>query len=452
MNKKGRGWFRLRGTSKMPNGLTVGVFLFLLIGLGVGFAGKAEASLADHVVINEISIEGVASAGGEFDDWVELYNPTTASTSLSGWSIQKTNASGVSLYRKALTGVIPAGGYYLIVRDNASTTQSLKDLANVLAAGSVSGFALTNDNIIYLVNNNVDVSSSTDPSHIIDLVGFGTATIYEGAPALNPTAGKSLARKLDGEDSNNNNLDFAIADSPTPKSGAVSSGDDDIGGTVLLTITPDTTPVQNINSTEAQIVFQVNATGTAFIKYGLDSSYASTTAPETVSENVTKTINLAGLSCATTYHYVIYAENAGATENDTTGDAVFTTLPCGITLDSLVMTKSSARANNQYNDGWQWEFNITVWNMNETSLKMKFNQWTGGTTLNAGANMQYSADNGAVWRDITANAAYPAVGADLSGIDNGVTAGRQVKIIVRMKVPVGTGAGYYSSSYGILTE
>ena len=90
--------------------------------------------------------------------------------------------------------------------------------------------------------------------------------------------------------------------------------------------------------------------------------------------------------------------------------------------------------------------------MGETSLKMKFNQWTGANTLNAGGNMQYSADNGSSWQDIIANATYPTVGADISGVDNSASAGRQVKILVRMKVPVGTAAGYYNSSYGILTE
>ncbi len=441
---------------KMPNGFTVGVFLFFLIGLGLGLADQAKAALADHVVINEVSIEGAVSAGGAYDDWVELYNPTAAPIDLSSWSIQKTNSSGASLYKKSFSGVgvnnsiIPAGGYLLIVRDHASTTQSLKDLADVLAAGST--FSLTNDNIIYLVNNNDNIASSTDLD-IIDFVGFGAALFYEGSSAAaNPLAGGSIVRTSSGEDSDNNNVDFMQSSNPTPKNGAAIGGDDDIGGTVLLTITPDAAPVQNINSTNAQIVFQVNSAGNALVRYGLNTAYASSTASSTVSANFTKVIDLTGLACATVYHYVIYAENIDATENDQTSDGSFTTLPCGITLDSLTMTESSARANNQYADGWQWEFNITVWNQAETTLKMKFNQWIGGTALDAAANMQYSVDNGTIWHDITANAAYPAAGADIAGIDNGAAAGRQVKIIVRMKVPVGTTAGYYSSSYGILTE
>ena len=80
---------------KMPNGLTVGVFLFLLIGLGASLAGnQAAAGLADHAVINEVSIDSLVGAGGTEDDWIELYNPTAAAIDLSGWSLQKAAATG----------------------------------------------------------------------------------------------------------------------------------------------------------------------------------------------------------------------------------------------------------------------------------------------------------------------------------------------------------------------
>lgn len=438
--------WKKRREGQAPKVLIVGVFLFSLIMLAAGPADKTEAGLADQAVINEISLQGAAGSGGVNDDWVELYNPTASAVSLIGWSIQKTTSSGGTLKKVALNGSLAANGYFLVVRNNASTTQSLKDAADVLADDSQ--FSLANDNIIYLVNDNENISSSTDPN-IIDFVGLGNASYYEGAAAApNPGAGKSIARIPAGEDTNQNSVDWQVQDNPTP----TNSGAGHIGGTVLLTITPSAAPTQNITSTGAQIVFQVNATSTALIRYGLNTGRASSTSPQAVAANATTTVNLAGLACATTYHFVIYAENPGATENDTTNDAVFTTWPCGISLDSLVMTKASARANNQYADGWQWEFNITVWNLNETSLKMKFNQWSGAGTLEAGGNMQYSVNDGAAWTDITANAAYPAVGADISGLDNGAGAGRQVKITVRMRVPAGTAVGYYSSNYGILTE
>jgi hypothetical protein len=90
--------------------------------------------------------------------------------------------------------------------------------------------------------------------------------------------------------------------------------------------------------------------------------------------------------------------------------------------------------------------------MNETSLKMKFDSWSGAGSLVAANNMQFSIYNGVNWKNIIGNGTYSTNVADISGVDNSTDAGRQVKILVRMKVPTGTLAGTYNSNYGILTE
>ena len=434
----------------MPGFLLLGIFLLAIIAWG-GFGMKeVRAVSADHAMINEVSIDSVAGTGGTDDDWVELYNPTEQAIDLTGWSIQKTAGTGSSLVRVPLSGSIPAGGYFLIVRNGAATAASLVAKADVLASNS---FSLSQNNIIYLVSTSTNITNASDPD-IVDFVGFGSASFFEGGAAapIIPEA-KSIARIPTGVDTDQNSVDFQIQDTPTPTNAAASgSGTNDLGGTVLLTITPDDTPAQNITANGAQIFFQTNAIGNALIKYGLSSAYGNSTAPQAVTANADKTINLSGLTCAADYHYAIYAENSGATENDQTDDAVFTTLPCGITVNSIVMTKTKAKADNNYADGWQWEFNITVWNLAETSLKMKFDQWSGSGVLAAGANMQYSVGSSTPWINISANGAYPTTGADIGSITNNGVAGRQVKILVRMKVPFGTAAGYYNSNYGILTE
>lgn len=430
--------------------LLAGIFLLLIIALGGLGTKEVWAASADHAVINEVSIDSFAGTGGSDDDWVELYNPTNQAIDLTGWSIQKTSGTGSSLVKAPLNGSIPAKGYFLIVRNGAATDASLVSKADVLASNS---FTLTQNNIIYLVNDNINITGATD-SNIVDFVGFGSASYFEGraaAPAI--LDAKSIARIPAGIDTDQNSVDFQVQDTPTPTNAAASgSGANDLGGTVLLTITPDDVPAQNITANGAQIFFQTNSAGNALVRYGLSNVYGNSTAPEAITANTAKNIALGGLTCATPYHYQIYAENSGATENDQTSDAVFTTLPCGITMNSLTMTKAKAKADNQYADGWQWEFNITVWNLAETSLKMKFDQWSGAGVLTTAANMQYSADNGATWVDINANGVYPTLGANISAVDNNPEAGRQVKILVRMKVPFGTVAGYYNSSYGILTE
>ncbi len=532
-----------KGGKKFSNVSRLELIAGVIFCLGAYFslAGAVQAVAPDHLVINEIQTDSIAGSGGTADDWVELYNPTNAAIILDGWSIQKTSASS-SLVKKVLTGVppIPAGGHFLIVRNDSAASQALKSAADVLA----SNFSLSNDYAVYLVNNNSDITGADDPD-IIDFVGFGASTIYEGfGAAVNPVEAESIARAADGQDTNNNSADFSLQNNPSPENSsqaivekkilsfnfeglspavigaidetaktislsapagtditslaatltlsngasanigglaqvsAVTANDftntvtyiveasdgttadyvvtvtvaagNGVGGTVLLTITKDAEPEQNIGSTGADIVFEVNGAGSAVVYYGLSSSYGSTTAATLLSPNAQTIISLAGLSCNTAYHYSIYA--VAGSDSDVTGDASFTTGPCGITLNSLSMTKISARANNQYADGWEWTFNITVWDINETNLKMKFNQWTGAGALNAGNNMQFSVNSGSSWLDITANNAYPAVGADISGIDNSANNGRQVEIKVRMKVPVGTNAGDYDSSYGILTE
>ena len=430
--------------------LLAGIFLLAIIAVG-GFGTKeVRAVSADHAVINEVSIDSVAGTGGTDDDWVELYNPTDQAIDLTGWSIQKTAGTGSSLVKVPLSGSIPAGGYFLIVRNGAATAASLVAKADVLASNS---FSLSQNNIIYLVSTTTNITNASDPD-IVDFVGFGSASYFEGsaaAPTIPET--KSIARIPEGVDTDQNSVDFQVQDTPTPTNAAASgSGTNDLGGTVLLTITPDETPAQNITANGAQIFFQTNAAANALIKYGLSSAYGNSTAPQAVTANTDKTIDLSGLTCAANYHYAIFAANSGATENDQTDDAVFTTLPCGITVNSIVMTKTKAKADNNYADGWQWEFNITVWNLAETSLKMKFDQWSGFGVLAAGANMQYSVGSSSPWINILANGTYPTTGADIGSIANSGVAGRQVKILVRMKVPFGTAAGYYNSNYGILTQ
>ena len=405
------------------------------------------AAQADHVVVNEVHTDSVDGAGGTDDDWVELYNPTASDAILDGWSIQKSSASGATLVKEALSGTISAGSYFLIVRDGAAAEQSLKDSADLLASDA---FSISDNNIVYLVGNSDDISSSAD-ADIVDFVGFGSASYFEGASAApNPPAEKSISRNPEGEDTDENSVDFVVLSSPTPQNSGT-AGSNGVGGQVLLTITPDPGGARNITTDSADIVFQVNTGGLAYIYYGLNESYSSTSPAQAFTANSDATIALNNLQCGAEYHYAIYAENTGGTENDQTADAVFATLPCGIVVDSLTMAKSTAKANNDYADGWEWQFDITVWDLSETTLKMKFDAWSGAGALDAGGNMQFSIDQ-VDWHDIADNSVYPAGGVDISGLDESTDSGRQVRIFVRMKVPAGTLAGYYNSSYGILTE
>ncbi len=439
-----------RRGNEMSWRIYVGIFLFLGM-TSLAHTNSAFAGIADHVVINELGTDSVQGAGGSYDDWIELYNPSDADVSLDTWSIQKqSSASSSQIYKKTLSGIIRAKSFYLIVRGDASTAQGLKDMANILTAST---FSLSDDNVVYLVNNDVAIENQAD-INIVDYVGLGASESFEGqGTAANPAETKSVSRTNDGEDTDNNNLDFVIMDVPTKKNASSTQDTNpDFGGLVLLTISKDLPPVQNIDSVSADIVYTVNGSAKTKVNYGLNTNYALASTEENVLANTKKTVTLSNLSCDTLYHYSIRVQNQDASDTYDTADAVFQTLPCGLKLDLLKMTKTTARANNIYSDGWSWEFDLTIWNMNENNLKMKFALWSGATTFSAASNMQYSA-NGTTWQNIASDNSYDANGLNIAGIDtDSVASGRQLKILVRLKVPIGTQVGQYNSSYGILTE
>jgi beta-lactamase superfamily II metal-dependent hydrolase len=82
---------------------------------------------ATKVVINEVAWSG--SAANTADEWIELYNPTTAAVSLSGWKI--VDDDGAQVYN--LSGSIPAGGYYLIERAQTATSVTADIIISTLS-------------------------------------------------------------------------------------------------------------------------------------------------------------------------------------------------------------------------------------------------------------------------------------------------------------------------------
>ena len=193
-------------------------------------------SVADHVVISEIQADSVAGSGGTADDWIELYNPTSQSIDLAAgnYRIEKTQtASDPSIVIRIGNSedgsypggtIIPARGFYLIVREDAS--EELRAKAD--AIGKRGEFTWTgNGYTLYLGTGPI---SSDQDADIVDKVGFGPeASYYEGSgPAPEIPEGKSLQRKVsdttdeDGThgpawDTDDNNADFFIQDSPNPQ-------------------------------------------------------------------------------------------------------------------------------------------------------------------------------------------------------------------------------------------
>jgi len=87
--------------------------LFLSLGLALG------ASPGD-VVINEIAWMGTTCS--YYDEWIELYNNSSLSIDLTGWSLKAADGTPDI----SLVGIIPAKGYFLLERTDDQTIKDLK--------------------------------------------------------------------------------------------------------------------------------------------------------------------------------------------------------------------------------------------------------------------------------------------------------------------------------------
>ena len=237
------------------------------LSLGSLAAAPAVADTAGTgVVINEAYLSG-GSAGAAFKNkFVELYNPTSAPVTLDGMSLQYRSATGSGAFNGVapLTGVIPAGGYYL-VQGNSNGTNG----ADLPAPDAVTTLTPSGTNgTLALVEGTAAVTltpgSVVGADGVVDLLGYGTSNTFETKAATPPTGNtdvKSLNR-TDGVDTNDNSADFTLSATITPQnSGGTDPGTDPGGEPTKATIAEvqGTTDVSPLNGQTVQVEGVVTA-------------------------------------------------------------------------------------------------------------------------------------------------------------------------------------------------
>ena len=154
-------------------------------------------------VISEV-YGGGGNKGAPFtNDFIELYNPTDSAIDLTGWSVEYFSAKGGSGGKTTLNGSIPAGGYYLIQEGGGSTGEPLPTPD---AEGGLSMSGSKGSVKLY------DASGAE-----VDVVGYGKASISEGAPTPSLSNTTSAQRNAAGTDTDDNSVDFSTG-APTPAS------------------------------------------------------------------------------------------------------------------------------------------------------------------------------------------------------------------------------------------
>ena len=201
----------------------------------------ATASVAgDGIIINEAYLTG-GSTGTPFrNKFVELYNPTDAPVSLAGWSLQYRAPSSTANAPSnviALTGTVPAKGYFLVQGGSNAANGAPLPTADVVANGFSPGAP---GGVIVLSNQATNVGvlpagNAAGAPGVVDLLGYGTSTTFEGTVATTPGSGSPRsAARTNGADTDVNAADFTLQEATPMNSGT--------GSTPVPTPPPNPTP------------------------------------------------------------------------------------------------------------------------------------------------------------------------------------------------------------------
>ncbi len=170
------------------------------------------------VVISQVYGGGGSPSASFEQDFVELFNRSSSTVSVQGWSVQYASSTGSSWQVTNLSGFIPAGGYYLVglAMGASGSPLPLPDASGSTATGLASGK-------VALANSQVTLAGSCPfSSSIVDLAGYGTATnCFEGTgPTPSPSATTAALRLQGGcRDTNENSRDFTTG-APNPRNSA----------------------------------------------------------------------------------------------------------------------------------------------------------------------------------------------------------------------------------------
>jgi endonuclease/exonuclease/phosphatase family metal-dependent hydrolase len=300
--------------------------LAIVVGALLALAGSTSGLAAsDGVVISQVYGAG-GNAGATYNaDFIELFNRGTTPVVLDGMSVQYASATGTgALGANAgqlteLSGTIQPGKYLLIHESSGATgaplpANDIVDSTLIAMAAGAGKVALATGTASLGCNTAATCTTAGTLGRIVDLVGYGNATFFEGtaaAPTLSATS--SAVRAGSGcTDTDDNAADFAALSPPAPRNsattafvcggtptptpptgvGAATPASVLAGGSTLLTVT--VTPGANPTSSDITVMADLSPIGGSDTQFFFDDgtngdavagnnvfSYSTTVAPGT---------------------------------------------------------------------------------------------------------------------------------------------------------------------------
>jgi hypothetical protein len=193
--------------------------LVSLLVAGLLLAAPAAHGASSTVVVSQVFAGGGNSGAPFTHDFVELLNRGTTTVDLNGWSVQYASAAGTTWQPTVLSGTIQPGGYFLVQLASGTTGSALPTPDATGATNlSVSGgkVAIVSGGAALTCGGTAGSCSSS--STVIDLIGYGSATDYEGAGAAPALSSSTAAVRAGGgcTDTGSSAADFTTA-APSPR-------------------------------------------------------------------------------------------------------------------------------------------------------------------------------------------------------------------------------------------
>lgn len=202
-------------TAVVPAAATTGP-ISVVNSFGTGTSTGNFSILVSPVLISQVYGGGGNSGATYRNDYVELYNRSSSTVSLAGWSIQYTSSSGTSWQTAALSGSVAPGKYYLVQLGGGSSGATLPtpEATGTIGMSATAGKVALRSSATAFTGN-----TPVGQSGLEDFVGYGaSASAFEGAGAAPaPSAITAIFRAGGGAtDTQNNNSDFS-ASTPNPR-------------------------------------------------------------------------------------------------------------------------------------------------------------------------------------------------------------------------------------------
>ena len=186
--------------------------LLPLLAACVLLAAPAAHGAASGLVVSQVYAGGGNSGATYTSDFVELLNSSSSAVDLSGWSVQYATASGTSWQATALGGSIAPGGYYLVQLASGASGGALPAAdATGTTNLSTSGGKVALVHAAAALSCGSSVGSCSAAVGVEDLVGYGSATDYEGSGAAPAMSSSTADMRAGGgcTDTGSNAADFS---------------------------------------------------------------------------------------------------------------------------------------------------------------------------------------------------------------------------------------------------